>query len=89
MSSDDTTTVSVDRRPTKRRLNRRKEQLEDEYPGERIRMDDVIRDALDDRERLREAEERIEELKGAEERVKELERELERLAPEDGEEMAA
>jgi len=69
MSSDDTTTVSVDRRPTKRRLNRRKERLEEENPGERIRMDDVIRDALDDREALNEAEERIEE----------LERELQRL----------
>jgi hypothetical protein len=69
MSSDSTTTVSVDRRPTKRRLNRRKEVLEEEQPGERIRMDDVIRDALDDRERLEDAEERIEE----------LERELQRL----------
>jgi hypothetical protein len=69
MSSDSTTTVSVDRRPTKRRLNRRKEVLEEEQPGERIRMDDVIWDALDDRERLEDAEERIEE----------LERELQRL----------
>ena len=62
MSSDSTTTVSVDRRPTKRRLNRRKEVLEEEQPGERIRMDDVIRDALDDRKALEAAERRIEEL---------------------------
>jgi polyhydroxyalkanoate synthesis regulator phasin len=79
MSSESTTTVSVDRRPTKRRLNRRKEALEEQQPGERIRMDDVIRDALDDRERVEEAEERIEE----------LERELQRLRNEAEEGAAA
>jgi len=42
-------------------------------------MDDVVRDALDDRERLEEAEERIEE----------LERELQRLRSEAEEEAAA
>lgn len=52
MSSENTTTISIDRRPTKRRLNRLKEELDEERPDERVRMDDVIRSLLDAREEL-------------------------------------
>jgi len=66
MATESNTTVSVDRETTFRRLKRRRANLASENlePGERVTMDDVVRDALDDRERLREAEERIEELEG-------------------------
>lgn len=64
MAREDTTTVSVDRETTFKELKRRRARLASENlePGERVTMDDVVRDALSDRQRLEEAEERIEEL---------------------------
>jgi len=66
MATEKSTTVSVDRETTFKRLKRRRADLaaasENLEPGERVTMNDVVRDALDDRKRLRDAEERIEEL---------------------------
>jgi len=64
MAREDTTTVSVDRDTTFKELKRRRARLASENlePGERVTMDDVVRDALSDRQRLEEAEERIQEL---------------------------
>lgn len=83
MSSENTTTVSVDRRPTKRRLNRHRERLDEEHPEERISMDDVIRSLLDDHEELQTSLSRIEELE------RELERLTDELAEERGDEVVA
>lgn len=62
MSSDQNTTVSVERETTYKELRRRRNDLDDLEPGGRVSMDDVIQDALSDRERLRDAQEHIEEL---------------------------
>lgn len=86
MSSENTTTISVDRRPTKRRLNRLREELDEENPDERVSMDDVVRSLLDDHEELQNAFARVEHL---EDEVARLSEELAEEREESGEEAVA
>jgi hypothetical protein len=52
MGSDSTTTVSVDRETTYKQLRRRRNDLDDLEPGERVSMNDVIQDLLEKADRL-------------------------------------
>ena len=50
--SNENTTVSVDRSTTYKQLRRRRNELDDLEPGERVSMDDVIQDLLEKADRL-------------------------------------
>jgi hypothetical protein len=50
--SNGNTTISVDRETTYKQLRRRRNDLDDLEPGDRVSMDDVIQDLLEKADRL-------------------------------------